>query len=67
MANKKQESQKSNFLKFFIFTLGLLILLAGIAFKILAHGVYLFAWVEGETVYTESSFGGKSPETESVR
>ncbi len=24
-----------------------------------AHQVYLFAWVEGDTVYTESYFGGK--------
>ena len=24
-----------------------------------AHGVYIFAWVEGDTVYTDSYFGGK--------
>lgn len=26
---------------------------------VFAHQVYLFAWVEGDTVYTESYFGGK--------
>lgn len=59
MINKEVEFQKPVFSGLFIFSLSLLIFLAGITFKIHAHGVYLFAWVEGETIYTESSFGGK--------
>ncbi|MGD8387368.1 MAG: hypothetical protein PVG49_09500 [Desulfobacteraceae bacterium] len=36
--------------------LGVILLAPGTAFS---HQVYLFAWVEGDTVYTESYFGGK--------
>ena len=59
MINKKVEFQWPAITRFQIFILSLFIFLAGLAFKIQAHGVYLFAWVEGDRVYTESSFGGK--------
>ena len=59
MINKKAGFQWPAITRFQIFFLVLLLFLAGLTFKVQAHGVYLFAWVEGETVYTESSFGGK--------
>jgi len=59
MTGKRIEFNKTSFRSFFYISLGLLTILAGFPFEARAHGVYLFAWVEGETVYTESSFGGK--------
>ena len=59
MINKKMEFQRPVLKGFQIFSLGLFIFLAGLTFEVQAHGVYLFAWVEGDRVYTESSFGGE--------
>lgn len=43
-----------------IILLGLiLVLFITLPPTVLAHKVYLFAWVEGDTVYTESYFGSK--------
>ena len=47
-----------NFRLFFIFLLLTAIILIGSHGPALAHKVMIFAWVEGDTVFTESKFSG---------
>ena len=46
---------EGNMMKKLLAGLGVLLMLAGAA---MAHKVNIFAWVEGDTVYTESKFSG---------